>query len=263
MKFHIKKFKSLIFVLALIVGLAGSFPVFSQTKTTNTTTTYPERPNPPKLVNDFAHLMSAEQVHNLETKLVAYEKGSTNQIAIVILPSLNGEEIGAYAPELFQRWGIGKKGKDNGVLIFVAVEDRKMFIATGYGVEAQLTDALSKRIIEADLKPNFQKGDFYGGLNLATDHIIGILGGQLKLEALPQESPEGSLLDFLPFLIFIVFFLINIFGSGGRTYGRRGGYYGPIVWGGGSSFGGFSGGGGGFGGFGGGGSGGGGSGGSW
>lgn len=228
----------------------------------NKTSVYPERPNPPKLVNDFASLMKAEDSEKLEAKLFEYEKSSTNQIAIVTIPTLQDEEIGAYAPELFHRWGIGQKGKDNGVLILVALKERKMFIATGYGVEAILTDAICKRIIEEILKPNFIKADFFTAFDQASDQIIKLLGGESMAAAPPPEKSFGEL---IPLIIFLIFFFLNLFsGFGGRrTYGRRGSFMGPIFYGGSSSYGDFSSGGGSFGGFGGGDSGGGGAGGSW
>jgi len=232
----------------------------------------PEKSNPPKLVNDYAAVLSTTEVAALEQKLVAFNDSSSTQIAIVTIKSLEGNDIADYAFKLGQKWGIGQKGKDNGILILVAPNDRKVFIATGYGAEEYVTDAMSRRIIENKFKPYFKNNDYYQGLDEGTNDIIDLLTGKFKAE--PNKNinkGKGSIIKILIILVLIIV-LIKIFGGrggGGRTYRSSG----PIFWGGfgggsfgrGGSFGGFGGGssGGGFGGFGGGSFGGGGAGGSW
>lgn len=232
----------------------------------------PEKPNPPKLVNDFAAVMSLSEVAALEQKLVAFNDSNSTQIAIVTLKSLEGNDIADYAFKLGEKWGVGQKGKDNGILVLVAPNDRKVFIATGYGAEEYVTDAMSRRIIENKFKPYFKNNNYYQGLEEGTNDIIDLLTGKFKAE--PQQSvnkAKGSIVKIIIILVLIII-LIKIFGGkggGGRTYRSSG----PIFWGGfgggsfgrGGSFGGFGGGssGGGFGGFGGGSFGGGGAGGSW
>jgi uncharacterized protein len=235
--------------------------------------TLPERPNPPKLVNDFAAVMSSSEVSSLEQKLVAFNDSNSTQIAIVTIKSVEGYDIADYAFKLGQKWGIGQKGKDNGILILVAPNDRKVFIATGYGAEEYVTDAMSRRIIEQKFKPAFKNNNFYEGLEQGTNDIIDLLTGKFKAE--PQEvkgKHKGSFLKII-IIVIIIIVLIKIFGGGNRGGGRTFRSSGPIFWGGmggfgrgfgGGSSGGFGGGGGGgFGGFGGGSFGGGGAGGSW
>lgn len=233
--------------------------------------TLPERPSPPKLVNDFAGVMQSSEVAALEQKLVAFNDSNSTQIAIVTLKSIEGYDIADYAFKLGEKWGVGQKGKDNGILIVVAPNDRKVFIATGYGAEEYVTDAMARRIIEQKFKPYFKNNNYYQGLEDGTNDIIDLLTGKFKAE--PQETKgkhKGSFLRII-IIIIIIIVLIKIFGGGNRG-GRTFNSSGPIFWGGlggfgrgfgGGSSGGFGGGGGGFGGFGGGSFGGGGAGGSW
>lgn len=227
----------------------------------------PDRPNPPRLVNDFANMLSADERQELENRLVAYDDSTSTQIAIVTVKSLDGDDAGEYAFEIIDKWGIGQKKKDNGVLILVSLGDRKMFVAPGRGVEEYLPDIACKHIVEQQLKPRFKEENYYAGLNNAVTEIIQRLAGTFVNE--DADTGDGGIpVWVIVLIIVIVFILLPIFfgGGGGGTY-TGGGYRstGGGFWGGGfgSSGGGFSGGGGGFGGFGGGSSGGGGAGGSW
>lgn len=231
----------------------------------------PDRPSPPKLVNDFAGVLQKNEVSALEQKLVAFNDSNSTQIAIVTVKSIDGYDIADYAFKLGEKWGIGQKGKDNGILIVVAPNDRKVFIATGYGAEEFVTDALARRIIEQKFKPYFKNNQFYEGLEAGTNDIIDLLTGKFKAE--PQQNigkHKGSIIKVI-IIIVIIILLIKIFGGGHGGGGRTFRSSGPVFWGGmggfgrgfgGGSSGGF-GGGGGFGGFGGGSFGGGGAGGSW
>ena len=230
---------------------------------------YPDKPNPPRLVNDYAGLLSAGENQTLENKLVAYDDSTSTQIAVVIIRSLGGADKAQYATELYEHWGVGRAKEDNGVLILVASEDRQMFISTGRGVEEYLPDAICKRIVEDKMKPNFKQAAYYAGLNAATDEMIARLSGTYVNEE-PRRSGKKdlSIWQVIGIIIFIIIVVISISnrGGGGTTYGGRGfnswgGGFGGF--GGGGFGGGSSSGGGGFGGFGGGSSGGGGAGGSW
>ncbi|MFY8020266.1 MAG: TPM domain-containing protein [Bacteroidia bacterium] len=223
----------------------------------------PASPNPPRLVNDFAGVLDASQVENLESKLKAYNDSTSTQVAIVIENSLEGDDIFDYCQRLATDWGIGVKGRNNGVLIYVAISDRKMRIHVGYGMEATITDALTKRIINQVMKPAFKQSDYYGGLDEATTYIFRAAAGEF-INDLP-DSNSGKGLSWPVILVVGIIILIAFFSKGGgrRNRGYGGGIPGPFF----GSFGsgGFSGGGGdsGFGGFGGGSFGGGGSSGSW
>ncbi|MDB5271750.1 MAG: beta-propeller domain of methanol dehydrogenase [Chitinophagaceae bacterium] len=229
---------------------------------------FPERPSPARLVNDYASLLQPAEREALEQKLVAYDDSTSTQIAIVILKDIGNYEASDYAPQLAEKWGIGQKGKNNGLLILVVVETHKIFIATGYGMEGDLPDAIVKRLIEGIVKPNFKQGNYYGGLDQVTDAIIQIMAGTYKADAKGKASGNSAVFIFLAIMALIALFSFISKGGGGRNSGG-GGFGGGLLAGallgsgGFSSRGGYSGGGSSFGGFGGGGFGGGGAGGSW
>ena len=240
---------------------------------------YPQQNNPPQIVNDFANALNNDAV--LEADLVNFNNTTSNQISIITINSTNGYDIAEYAIGLFNNWEIGQTKKNNGVLILIAIDDRKTFIVTGKGVEEFLPDLLCKRIVEEDMIPQFKNGDYDQGVSNATKTIKGYLDGTFKVEdtdVVSSKSRDISLVDglliFLLIVVIIIFILI-VKGGGnddGTTY-KRGGYDQGSNWG--AGFGGFWGGssggfsdggsssGGGFGGFGGGSSGGGGAGGNW
>ncbi len=239
----------------LLVSFFISTSVFAQ---------LPERASPPRLVNDFASFLSANEQRALEQKLVAYDDSTSNQIAIVTVEDLQGYAASDYAFKLAEKWGIGRKHKNNGILILAAKNSRDVFIATGYGLEDVLPDAICKRIVERIVIPNFRQGNFYEGFNAATDEIIARSTG--KFQAEKKEEEDGIplwVILLIVFLIIIISSSASSGGKGGRTISGRGyNRPGPIIWGGGGGFGGGSRGGG-FGGFGGGSFGGGGAGGKW
>ena len=228
----------------------------------------PKAPNPPRLVTDYAKLLSESEITRLEQKLLAFDDSTSTQIAIVTVQSLNGYDVAEFSFELAEEWGIGQEGEDNGILILVAPNERRMFIATGYGVEAYVPDAIAKRIVEGTLKPNFRNEDYFTGLDQATNLLMGLVSGQFSAKQLEESAPIPSFL-LLIIIFILVAFLISKFRNGKGGYRGSGGhtYMGPVrsgpTWtdfsGGRGSFGG----GGGFGGFGGGSFGGGGAGGSW
>jgi len=234
---------------------------------------FPEKPNLPKIVNDFAGMLSADENERLEKKLIAYNDSTSTQIAVVIITSIGVYDASDYAFQLAEKWGIGQKGKNNGILILVAKQERKTFIATGYGVEARLPDAICKRIVSQTIIPNFKQGNFYAGIDEGTTQVFGYLTGEFKAE---PKSKKGKGNGLVIIAVFVIIFILII--SSKKNNGRGGGYnrtfggggFIPFPMGGfgsgrGGGFGGFGGGGssGGFGGFGGGSFGGGGAGGDW
>jgi uncharacterized protein len=230
---------------------------------------YPQRPDPPRLVNDLSGILTAEQVNALEQELDAFSDTASSQIAVVSVTTIGDQEINQYATELAQQWGIGQKGKDNGVLLLIATDDRKACIVTGYGVEEFLPDAICKRIITRILVPAFKEQDYYGGISRGVHAAMDRLSGKFDTEGDVKASTKKPINGFVIVLIVlvVVFLLMRSKGGGGggRTYGGRGFYFIPGPRFGGGGFGGFGGGGssGGFGGFGGGSFGGGGASGSW
>ena len=231
---------------------------------------FPTQSNPPKIVNDFAGLINPAQVQELESKLVAFNDTASSQIAIVTITDLGVYEISDYAFRLAEKWGIGQKGKNNGILILVSKTQRKTFIATGYGVEEYLPDAICKRIVELTINPSFKQGNFYEGLTKGSDEIINRLSGKFDTSG-DKKITKGKGLS--PIVIIIIIFIVLLIlmrnsggGGGGRTFGNNGIFFMPPIGRGSGGFGGFGGGGGssgGFGGFGGGSFGGGGAGGNW
>lgn len=245
---------------------------------------FPTRPEPPMLVNDFAGLLSAEQTALLENKLVNFYQKTSTQIAIVTVKSISGYDPADYAVKLSEKWGIGQKGKNNGILILVkpkfANEKGEVYVAVGYGLEAVVPDAVaSQALVRGELIPAFKQNDYFTGLNRSTDVLMSLTAGEFTadqyVKSVKKKGKSGGIGGFA--LIMIILFLIFIFrrGSGNsHGIGSTQSFLGGMLLGnmlGGShsgSWGGFSGGdsgssGGGFGGFGGGSFGGGGAGGSW
>ncbi|WP_337043275.1 TPM domain-containing protein [Emticicia sp. 17c] len=204
----------------------------------------PEKPNPARFVNDYVGgLLSQSQITQLETKLKGYYDTTSTQVVIVIVKSVQPYDISQYAFEIGKRWGIGKKDKNNGIVILWAPGDRKVFIATGYGMEGSITDAYSKRIIEQEIKPRFKELKYYEGLDAAVDRIINYAKGEYKADA--TEDGDGWF-GFIVILV-VLFIIIAIISrnKGGNSGNRRGGGWIPYTtytgWG--SSSGGWSGGG--------------------
>jgi uncharacterized protein len=230
------------------------------------------KPNPVTLVTDAAGVLTAEQKQALENKLVAIDDSSSNQIAVVIIPSLDGYPKEEYATKLFRDWGIGNKKTNNGILLLIAINDRQIRIEVGYGLEGAIPDITALNIIDNDIKPAFKAGNYYEGIDKATDDIAKAAVGEYQVKKVKKSKGKGS--GGLFVLILIIIFVVLRNGRGGGSNIGGGGFsdvatgmlLGSLL-GGGSRHGGGgwgdSGGGGGFGGFGGGSSGGGGAGGSW
>nr|WP_121270848.1 TPM domain-containing protein [Pedobacter schmidteae] len=236
---------------------------------------FPEKPN--TLVNDYTGTLSSDQIRQLEQKLVAFDDSTSIQVAIAVIKSVGEYDINDYAMQLGRKWGVGTKGKDNGVMIVVALGDRKIAIQTGYGVEGVLPDMYTRRIIDNDIKPYFKAGDYYQGLEAGTNAIISLSKGEYKNDK-PKAGKRGGGTSSVFILIIIIVVVIILLrrgggtGGGGQVIGGRG-VADALFWsmllgggrgsGGGGGWGGGGSSGGGFGGFGGGSFGGGGSSGSW
>lgn len=228
---------------------------------------FPEPLSPKRMVNDFANMLSTDENNLLEQKLRAVNDSNSIEFAIIAIKTTGNYDIEDYALKIGRQWGIGKKDKNNGILILVALEDRKIDIEVGYGLEDRVTDGLAKRVIENDIKPAFKQKNYYQGLDKATNSLIDMVAGRYKAEA---KSDKGLPMPLIIFgVIMIIIILIAILGksSGMGGSGGTGGWGGgPIFWGGGGGGGSWGGGGGGgssFGGFGGGSFGGGGASGDW
>lgn len=188
---------------------------------------YPDRPNPPVLVNDFAQVLSSDQVNQLENKLEDFARNTSNQITVVTMKNLGGHEVAEYSVEVFNRWGLGQSDKNNGVLLLVSMDDHKAWITVGKGLQGVLTDEQSGIIFRNELRPAFKAGDYYKGLNDATDAIIAVTKGEYKADASGKNDHNVSLTAIIVFVIFIII-IIRIFRGGGRGGGH---YYSSGGWG--------------------------------
>jgi uncharacterized protein len=214
-------------------------------------------PIPKNRVNDYANILSAKETSNLERKLKNFEDTTSNQVAVVILPSLEGENLEDFSMRLAEQWKIGQKGKDNGVILLAFIKDRKIRLEVGYGLEGALPDAICNSIIFNEMRPRFRNNLFYGGIDVATDSIILATKGEYKAKKVTtRRKRRYSPFSFIFFLIFIGFAIVaNVVSPRKRRTGlgrRSSGYYhsgwGSGFGGGGFGGGGFSGGGGSFGG---------------
>ena len=251
-----------------------------------------QMPVPPKpaitegLVIDLTNTLTASQKEQLNRKLIAYDDSTSNQVVVVIIPSLKGNPdsslvypIEDVALRILRDWGVGgQANKDNGIVLLVAKNDRQLRIETGYGLEGAIPDMTAASIIDHNIVPHFKNGDYFGGLAEGTDAIIKAAAGEYtapKNYANRKKKDTGISFGRIIFIMIILFFVLGGMGGGrGRgggmmsRRGYRGGWIPPIFpgggWSGGGGGGGWSGGGGGgFGGFGGGSGGGGGASGSW
>ena len=245
----------------------------------------PDPMQPPRLVNDFTGFFNSGEARQLEEKLLDFNNRTSTQIFIAVVESLQGYDPSDYATRLAEKWAVGQKDKDNGILILIkpktAGEKGEVFIAVGYGLEGGLTDAQANRIVDLDIIPRFKEGQYFEGINVATDVLMKITEGEFTAENYINQSPTGLVKKGGSlFGLIIAIIILSILFGGGRSKMNRHQSFGRsnlpfwlllgMMSSGGNrgSFGGFSSGGGfgGFGGFGGGGGGsfgGGGAGGSW
>lgn len=188
----------------------------------------PPRPNPPRLVNDLAGILNSEERGRLESKLRAYNDSTSTQIVILIVKTTEPYPIGDYSFQVGRAWGVGQKDKNNGLVLTWATDDRKVYIATGYGLEGAVPDAIAKRIISQIIVPNFKNEQWFTGLDEATDEIIKRLNGEYQSEGTESADSEGSPLGFLIILfvvILIIYFISRRGGGGGTRYRRPGGIF--------------------------------------
>jgi len=207
-------------------------------------------------VSDFADMLTTGERQQLEQKLRNYRDTTTTVVAIATLQSLNGISVDEAGTTLFNKWDLWQDDKNNGVLILIAKEERKMRIEVGYGLEGAIPDVMAGRIIREVLSPNFKRGNYYQGFDRATSAIIDLASGEFSGQLAESNSSEDN--DMASFIIFILFVIFVVYSSarkgGGKRNGKRRrrtmGSGGFIFLGGGGGFGGgSSGGGGGFGGF--------------
>ena len=184
-------------------------------------------------VTDLTQTLTSEQQSQLEAKLAAFEQQKGSQIAVLIVPTTAPEAIEQFSIRVVDAWKLGREKQDDGVLLLVAKDDRKMRIEVGYGLEGAIPDVYAKRIISEIMVPRFRQGDFYGGINHAVEQVIKLISGE-QLPAPTQPKPSsGKLWDML-YVVFIGAFVVGgilraIFGKflGGVL---NGGIIGMLIW---------------------------------
>jgi uncharacterized protein len=206
-------------------------------------------------INDETGTLSPEEVSVLESSLAQFEKETSNQIVVLIVPSTQGDSFEDYSLRVAEKNKLGKKGRDNGVLLFIAKEDHNLRIEVGYGLEGSLPDAISGQIIRRVIIPKFKQNDYFGGIQAGLGAIMQATKGEYK----GAQENNGSK-KFKPLIVILMILLFGvlprIFGGGRKHYvgssgySSGGGFFGGFGGGGsgGGGFGGFSGGGGSFGG---------------
>ena len=183
----------------------------------------PNRPTPPRLVNDFTNTLTKNQQYNLEQKLVAYNDTTSTQIAVVFVNDLQGTTVADFAYQLGEKWGVGTKD-NNGVVILVKPKTNtkgEVFISVGYGLEPYVPDAIAKRIIENEMIPAFKSDDYYSGVNNAIDIIIGLASGAFSAEEYSSSDDDIFILVFFIIMMAAMIFFINIAGKVGKTYSSK------------------------------------------
>jgi uncharacterized protein len=211
-------------------------------------------------ITDASSTLSDDQVRSLESVLRTFEQETSNQIVLLMITSLEGDTPEDYALRIAEKNRLGKKGRDNGVLVLIAKEDRAIRFEVGYGLEGVLTDALSGQIIRLEMIPRFREADYYGGISAGITSIMQATRGEYKGD--PQEQ-EGRKFPWGILIIILVVIVMRMIGGGGGRFtggsrgwrssgpwlgGMGGGFGGGFSGGGGFGGGGFSGGGGSFGG---------------
>ncbi len=193
---------------------------------------------PPKsstLVTDYTNTLSAEEAQLLESKLVAFDDSTSTQIVVVLIKSVGDYDINDYGQKLGRAWGIGQQGKNNGIVLLVAIGDRKVAIQTGYGAEGAVTDYNTHEIIKNDITPRFKQGDYFGGLNAGTDDLMKLMKGEYKASNKPKQvANDTGTGSYVVFIFIVIVILIVVFrgrggGGGGQIYGGRGGAS-PFWW---------------------------------
>ncbi len=184
-------------------------------------------------VTDLTQTLSTEQQTHLETKLAAFEQQKGSQIALLIVPSTQPEDIAQYSIRVVDQWKVGREKIDDGLLVLVAKDDRKLRIEVGYGLEGAIPDLIAKRVINEVISPRFKQGDYFGGLDAGVNALIGLVDGEPLPAPAKAANSSSKLENLLPILLFgglmSGLFLRSIFGTFGGS-ALNGGLVGGAVW---------------------------------
>lgn len=153
-------------------------------------------------ITDLTQTLSSDQQVQLDTKLAAFEQQKGSQIAILILPTTQPEDIVQYSIRVVEKWKIGREKVDDGILVLVAKEDRKVRIEVGYGLEGAIPDLTAKRVINEFISPEFKQGNFYGGLDAGIDKLMGLIKGEALPEPKANSTGGNAIENLLPILLF-------------------------------------------------------------
>ena len=173
---------------------------------------------PQSWVNDYAGVFSSAEADALERKLNEFEYRTSTQIFIITLDDNGGYSASDLAPRIGEQWGVGQQGKDNGLLMVVDMQERDVFISTGYGLEEYIPDAIASRIVQSEVIPNFKNGAYYAGIDAATDVMISLLDGKFTADQYRKQSSSGGASTFGGVIFMIILFSI-IFGGRRRSAG--------------------------------------------
>ncbi len=185
--------------------------------------TIPPKPDFQTSVYDYANLLNASEKASLEDKLIKYSDSTTTQIVVITIEDLKGEAVGVLATNWAHKWGIGQADKDNGVLILLAKNDKKISIRPGYGVDDRLVAGICGEIIRKVITPEFKAGSYYNGLDKGADAIIQVLKGKYKGTRI-EDSNDDSIFPILLFIIiFVVIMIIALKNKGGGNSGNSSG----------------------------------------
>ena len=186
--------------------------------------TIPEVPKLQTSVYDYANLFSASEKTQLEEKLIKYSDTTTTQIVVITIESLKGEDVSQLATKWAHTWGIGgTKKDDNGVIILVSKNDRKIAINPGYGLEDRLTAGIGGEIIRNIILPEFKAGSFYRGLDKGTDALFDVFKGKYKGSRKKDQQQDFPILPFIIIVVFIIVLISRNKGGGNGNSGNRGG----------------------------------------
>jgi uncharacterized protein len=258
MKFHLERMNNMVKNIRYLSAFLLIFFIAAKASSQQ----LPEPMVPLRLVNDFTGFLSEDQQIALNNKLLDFNNQTSTQIYVVTYDELQDYPIEEFADKLAEKWGIGQKGKDNGIIILISPKNHQhgITIQTGYGLEGAVPDALAKRVIEKVIIPDFKQGNYYAGLDSATNVLMALTRGEFTADNYMKKGSGGGQVPGAVFVIIIILFILfsKIFGNRRRTIGRRGsilpwlllgaGTHSGSGWGNFSSGGGSFGGGGGFGG---------------
>ncbi|MBP5302826.1 MAG: TPM domain-containing protein, partial [Bacteroidales bacterium] len=182
----------------------------------------PERPYPQRLANDLAGIFTDSELASLERRLVAFDDTTSNQIAVVTMTDLGGDDIGLLAAEIGEQWGVGREKSNNGIVILIKPKTNsssgKVFISVGYGLEGAIPDAITKRIVENEMIPHLRNGnDYYSAVNSALDVLMPLACGEISEKDYDDDADGFALAMLVLFLICVVFLVFVVSSSGGST----------------------------------------------